>query len=56
MARLGQATDDFRSRQRRDFEEREVEKTEYKAREQLVKFDEEKGVKVSSPLPLTSRC
>ena len=45
MARLGQATDDFRSRQRRDFEEREVEKTEYKARDQLIKLDEEKGVK-----------
>lgn len=46
LERLGKATDDYRSRQRRDFEEKEVEKKESKARDQLVQLDEQKGVKV----------
>lgn len=55
LANLGRATEDFRTRQRREFEEREVEKKEWKARELLMKFDEEQGVKVSVVLSLSLR-
>ena len=47
MARLGQATDKFRERQRMTFKEKEDERKEAKARELLIGYDEEKGVKVS---------
>jgi methionine synthase II (cobalamin-independent) len=46
MEQLGKKTDDFRTRQKREFEVKEIEKKESKARDQLVKFDEEIGVKV----------
>lgn len=55
LANLGKATDDFRTRQRRDFEEREVEKKERKARELLMKFDDDEGVKVSLSFYLSYR-
>jgi len=47
MEQLGKKTDDFRTRQRREFEEKELERKDGKARTMLVKFDEEAGVKVS---------
>ena len=47
MEQLGKKTDDFRTRQRREFEEKELERKGGKARAMLVKFDEEVGVKVS---------
>ena len=47
MEQLGKKTDDFRTRQRREFEEKELERKDGKARAMLVKFDEEVGVKVS---------
>lgn len=50
MARLGQKTDQFRERQRMTFKEREDERKEAKARELLVGYDEEKGIKVSPRL------
>lgn len=51
MARLGQATDKFRDRQRMGYKEREDERKEAKARELLIKYDDEKGVRVGSSLP-----
>lgn len=47
MARLGQATDQFRDRQRMTYKEKEDERKEVKARELLINYDEKKGVKVS---------
>lgn len=47
MARLGQRTDQFRERQKQTFAERDEERKEFKARELLIKYDEESGVKVS---------
>lgn len=46
LQRLGQVTDNFRERQKAEFSMREVEKREWKARELLMQFDEEKGIKV----------
>ena len=46
LARLEGETDTFRERQRREFGEREVVRKAGKAREILVQFDREKGVKV----------
>ena len=54
MERLGRETDDFRERQRRDYKDKEVERKEFKARELLAGFDQEKGVKVSFDVPLRS--
>lgn len=51
LANLGRVTEDFRTRQRREFEEKETERTERKARDQLIKLDEEKGVKVRPVQP-----
>lgn len=47
MKRLGEETESFRERQRREFGEKEIERKEFKARERLVQLDQEKGVKVS---------
>ena len=47
MAKLGQKTDQFRERQKKTFAERDEERKEYKARELLVSYDAEAGVKVS---------
>ena len=47
MERLGQVTDDFRARQRSEFEQKEIEKKEAKARELLVQFDNDQGIMVS---------
>ena len=47
MARLTSETEDFRARQRKVFGEKEVERKENRAREMLMEFDREKGVKVS---------
>jgi hypothetical protein len=49
LERLGRETEDFRTRQRREFKEKEVERKEWKARDILIKLDDEKGIKVSSP-------
>lgn len=46
MARLEGEAESFRERQRREFGEREVERKEGRAREMLVSFDRDKGVKV----------
>ena len=46
MARLGEAMESFRERQRREFGDREVERKAGRAREVLVRFDGERGVKV----------
>lgn len=46
LERLGQVTESFRERQKAEFGMKEVEKREWKARELLMQFDEEKGVKV----------
>jgi hypothetical protein len=46
MARLGQKTDQFRERQKQTFAERDEERKEFKARELLVSYDAEAGVKV----------
>ena len=46
LARLEGETDTFRERQRREFGEREVVRKAAKAREILVRFDRENGVKV----------
>lgn len=57
MARLGQATDQFRDRQRMTYKEREDERKEAKARELLIGYDEEKGVRVSrTSRPGHARC
>ncbi|ORY31652.1 hypothetical protein BCR39DRAFT_493693 [Naematelia encephala] len=45
LERLGRETEDFRARQRREFAEKEIERKEYKAREILVGFDRDKGIK-----------
>jgi hypothetical protein len=50
MARLGQKTDQFRERQKQTFAERDEERKEYKARELLVSYDAEAGVKVGLPV------
>lgn len=59
MARLDGEAESFRERQRRDFAGREVERKGGKARDVLVQFDRDKGVKVSRPQrlysPLASR-
>jgi len=47
MAKLGQKTDLFRERQKQTFAERDEERKEFKARELLVSYDAEAGVKVS---------
>ena len=47
LQRLEGETESFRDFQRRQFGEKEVERKEYKARELLVQFDQEQGVKVS---------
>jgi hypothetical protein len=49
MARLGQKTDQFRVRQTQTFAEREEERKEFKARDLLIGYDAEAGVKVSIP-------
>lgn len=59
MARLGQKTDQFRERQKQTFAERDEERKEFKARELLISYDAEAGVKVSlhfqnSPVGLIS--
>jgi hypothetical protein len=46
LERLGKETEDFRTRQRREFAEKEVERKEYKARERLMQFEAEQGIKV----------
>jgi hypothetical protein len=46
MARLGQATDSFRERQKQTFAERDEERKEFKARELLIAYDAEAGIKV----------
>jgi hypothetical protein len=46
MARLGQATDSFRERQKQTFAERDEERKEFKARELLIGYDAEAGIKV----------
>jgi hypothetical protein len=50
MAKLGQKTDQFRERQKQTFAERDEERKEFKARELLVSYDAEAGVKVSRPV------
>jgi hypothetical protein len=47
MARLGQATDQFRERQKMTFAERDEERKEFKARDLLIGYDAERGIKVS---------
>jgi hypothetical protein len=47
MARLGQATDQFRERNRQTFAERDEERKEFKARDLLISYDAEAGIKVS---------
>ena len=47
MARLGQATDQFRERNRQTFAERDEERKEFKARDLLIGYDAEAGIKVS---------
>jgi hypothetical protein len=49
LAKLGTRTDDFRAVQRLQFASKELEKKEWKAREMLVKLDEEKNVTVCLP-------
>ena len=51
LERLGKETEDFRARQRREFGEKEAERKSSKARDMLVRFDEERGVKVGVPRP-----
>lgn len=46
MARLGQATDQFRERQKKTFAERDEERKEFKARDLLINYDAERGIKV----------
>jgi hypothetical protein len=46
MARLGQATDQFRERQKKTFAERDEERKEAKARDLLISYDAEQGIKV----------
>ena len=50
MARLTSETEDFRERQRRVFGEKEIERKEERAREMLIQFDREKGIKVGLKL------
>ena len=46
LARLGERTDDFREARRKQFAAKEMENKEWKAREMLVKLDEENGTTV----------
>lgn len=46
LARLGRETDSFRQFQQRQFGHKDLENKAYKAREILVGYDQEKGVKV----------
>ncbi|KAK4683583.1 hypothetical protein P7C73_g6656, partial [Tremellales sp. Uapishka_1] len=45
LARLGKQTESFRERQRREFEEKEIGRKEWKARERLIEFDQAGGIK-----------
>ncbi|WWC72246.1 uncharacterized protein I206_106208 [Kwoniella pini CBS 10737] len=45
LERLNKETDDFRTRQRREYNEKEKERKGRAAREKLKTFDEEKGIK-----------
>ena len=46
MARLGQKTDHFREMQKKSFAQRDEERKELKARDLLISYDAEAGVKV----------
>ena len=47
-ARLARETDGYREWQKRQYANKEVEKREWAAREKLVQFDREKGIKVGA--------